>query len=151
MGLPENLGKRLKPGVPRPWLLAIAGVMWAAVGVMLWHLAWRWLKGLSVPVAAGIAAAGLVAGVVVYKFGFSKIVGKNIRRISDKPEKPCVFAFQAWKSYLLIAVMIALGVTMRHSAMPRGDLAFIYSTIGTALMFGSTGYALALKKILFPR
>ncbi|NQV34786.1 MAG: hypothetical protein HQ515_18985, partial [Phycisphaeraceae bacterium] len=35
---------RWKPGVPKHWLLLLAGLLWIGVGCMLNGLAWSWLK-----------------------------------------------------------------------------------------------------------
>ena len=51
-----------------------------------------------------------------------------------------MFSFQAWKSYLLVAFMIALGITLRHSALPRPILAGVYLAIGGALFLSSLRY-----------
>jgi hypothetical protein len=83
---------------------------------------------------------GFGGGVAVYRYGFSRIARKNIRRISTKPENVCLFAFQAWRSYLLILVMMVLGYTLRHSHTPRLILTVIYAAVGTGLALSSTLY-----------
>jgi uncharacterized membrane protein len=65
---------------------------------------------------------------------------KNIQRILLQPERVCFFAFQAWKSYILVAVMVLLGYTLRHSHLHRLILAMIYSGIGTGLTLSSALY-----------
>ena len=54
--------------------------------------------------------------------------------------KTCVFAFVPWKSYLIIVIMIAMGSTLRHSAIPKQYLAILYMGIGLALMLSSVRY-----------
>jgi hypothetical protein len=89
---------------------------------------------------------GVVLGILIANFGLSKIVRKNIRRISLLPEKPCIFAFQAWKNYLTISIMIGMGIFFRtHSFIPKPYLAIVYIAMGSALLFGSSAYYLELN------
>jgi len=132
--------KRFTPSVPRRWLWLLAGLMWSAVGILLCTMAGLWLYHVDGPRIVAGASAGFGSGVVIYKFGFSRIARKNINRIAQKPGRVCVFAFQAWQSYVLIALMITLGIILRHSSLPRAVLAHIYSAIGTALVLSSSLY-----------
>jgi uncharacterized membrane protein len=128
------------PSVSRDWLLLVAGAEWSIVGIALCIVAAHWLSGTPWP-AGGIGATiGFGFGFIVYKFGFSRIAGKNIDRIAQKPDKACFFAFQGWQSYLLILVMILLGYTLRHSHLPRMAVSIIYLVIGTALALSSSLY-----------
>ena len=83
---------------------------------------------------------GVGLGILAYRLGFSAIAQRNIRRIAQQPERVCFFAFQAWRSYLLILVMVILGITLRHSHLSRLLLAAIYLTIGTGLVLSSSLY-----------
>jgi len=137
----------LKPAVPRNWLIATAGLMWTAVGAFLCSLACHWLSALDSGRTILFGALGLFFAFVVYYFGFSKIAKKNIDRLFQFPEKICFFAFQAWKSYLIIAIMVAMGAFLRHSSIPKQYLAVIYSAIGGALILSSFHYYAHLLKI----
>jgi hypothetical protein len=130
----------LKPAVSKRWHLVIGGLMWSAVGLMLCRLAVHWLMGIGGGTAIWLGILGAAAAVTVYRFGFLKIARRNIDRVCEFSGKRCLFAFQAWKSYLIIVVMIALGVTLRHSALPRHLLALVYETIGGALFLSSLHY-----------
>ena len=133
--------QKFKPALPKCWLLLMAGVVWSAVGIGLNILAFKWLGQYSRTVAYSTALSGMVAGLLSGTLGFSRIVKKNIQRISGLPETPCAFAFQEVKSYFLIVFMIALGSFLRHSALvPRFILSFIYITIGLSLFVASLKY-----------
>jgi len=136
----QNILKKWSPAVARHWLLLIAGLLWSGVGIILCMMAGYWLSHLDWPAGGLSSAVGFGAGLVIFRFGFSKIARKNIQRILKKPDTLCLFAFQAWRSYLLIAVMVFLGHTMRHSHLPRLFLAVIYLAIGTALTLSSSLY-----------
>lgn len=129
--------KKLNPAVSKYWLMALAGLMWSAVGIMLFRLAYIWLKPFPWNRALPLGSVGLISAVAAYRYGFSKIALKNITRLCLLSDKTCVFAFQAWKSYLIIVFMVMLGITLRHSPFPRHLLAVIYTTIGGALFLSS--------------
>lgn len=140
--------KRIKPAVSKYLLVAIAGFMWSTVGVMLCSMAYFWLKEVALLTALPLGLFGIVLSLAVYRFGFSGIAKKNIDRICLLPEKGCVFAFQAWKSYLIIAVMITLGIILRQSSIPKHYLAIVYTTIGGALLMSSLHYYRKLWRLI---
>jgi len=129
--------EKLKPAVSKYWLMALAGLMWSVVGIMLCRMAYIWLWAVPGRWALSMGSLGLISALAAYRFGFSKIALKNIFRLCLLPDKTCIFAFQAWKGYLIIIIMISLGLTLRHSPIPRPYLAVIYTTIGGALLFSS--------------
>jgi hypothetical protein len=132
--------ERCKPTVARRFLLLIAGLLWSGVGILLCSMAGGWLLHTPWPTNMLGAGVGIASGILIYRYGFSRIALKNIERISRKPEQVCLFAFQAWRSYLLITVMMALGFILRHSGLPRYILAVIYSAVGSGLTLSSILY-----------
>jgi hypothetical protein len=136
----KTLFSRLKPAVPRDWLLLLAGVMWSGVGLMLCYVSYGWLSPVGWVLALPLAVIGIGLASAVWHFGFSKIAKKNICRIQRNPDRTCVFAFQAWKSYLIIAVMIILGIALRHTAIPKKYLSIVYTGIGGAMILSSIHY-----------
>jgi hypothetical protein len=63
-----------------------------------------------------------------------------LKRILPSDDKKCLFSFVSWKSYLIIAVMIAMGTILRRSAIPKQYLAILYIGIGLALILSSVRY-----------
>lgn len=131
-----------KPGVRKIWLHLTAGLMWLGAGIMLVGFASRWLKLVSISTLPLFVLAGIALGVGIHWFGFSKLAKKNIRRINSfAGERVCLLAFQEWKSYPLVAVMIALGIYLRiYSPIPKPILAIVYLGIGSGLFFSSLVY-----------
>ena len=132
--------KKYKPAVPKAVLLFLAGGLWFGVGCMLVLLAISWLREAAQINRFLFAGAGVVLALLIHHFGFLRIVDKNLGRILPADEKRCVFSFMPWKSYLLIPVMIALGILLRHSALPKHYLAILYIAIGLALLLSSVRY-----------
>lgn len=129
-----------RPAVRRHWLILAAGIVWLAVGVGLTTAACFWLYHSSWPLSLVLGAGSLVLGIVVYSFGFSRIVRKNLDRIGGKPDPVCIFAFQGRRSYFLILAMMLMGYTIRHLPVPKEIDAVIYFTMGSALTFGGSLY-----------
>lgn len=139
-GVKYSLLKKCRPAVLRFWLWLIAGLLWSGVGIVLCIMACYWLSLIVWPGKAIGVLLGFGGGFIVYRYGFSKIARKNIERIAVQPEKVCLFAFQAWRSYLLILFMVILGYTLRHSHISLLVLAVIYACVGTGLLLSSCLY-----------
>jgi len=131
---------RFNPTVDKKFLIILAGIVWSIVGVMLCRLAVHWLSETSRQNAIWLASAGVVLSLIIHHFMFLKLLYKNIDRILSKEDKVCVFAFQAWKSYLIILFMIFMGVTLRHSPIPKPYLSVIYIGFGGAMVLSSLVY-----------
>ncbi len=132
---------KYKPGVSRRWLLLLSGIVWSGTGILLNFFAYRWIPELTVFQFEIDVVAGIILGTIIAYFGFSLVAKKNIRRILDYSGRVCVFAFQEWKSYILIAVMMTMGIYMRTTGLiPKFLLAPVYIGIGLALFLTSFLY-----------
>lgn len=129
-------------GVRKRWLFLTAGILWFLVGVMLMSFASRWLKPVNISAMLLLIMAGLLLAAGIYSLGFSKLAKKNIHRINNyKEEKVCLFAFQTWSNYPLVAFMICLGIYLRmYSPLPKTILAILYLGIGGGLLSASLHY-----------
>jgi len=127
--------------VPKKYLLLVSGLMWSGVGLMLISLATRWLQDLQFQPHWLIIVLGIIPGILVALFGFTRIVHKNIQRIDEMGTRASVFAFQAWHSYVLIVIMMSMGIYVRQSGLiPMIFKTPGYYTIGTALSLSSIRY-----------
>jgi hypothetical protein len=129
-----------KPAVPNHLLLLLAGLVWIMVGTTLLLLAFSWLSNAQNTDMKLFAVTGVILALLVHHLGFLKIADHNLRRILLMNRKSCLFAFIPWKSYLVIAVMIAMGAILRHSTIPKHYLAVLYIGIGLALVLSSVRY-----------
>jgi hypothetical protein len=130
----------IKPGVRKQFLILLSGLMWIGVGILLLTYAAGWLihyegKGIFYYILAGFLAA-----LIIHHFGFLRLVDKNLGRIAPLEGKPCVFSFMSWKSYLIVAIMVTLGIMLRHSSIPKQYLSILYNGIGLALILSSIRY-----------
>jgi hypothetical protein len=132
--------EKFKPAVKKPILLLLSGLMWFGVGVMLNMFAVHWLIAYGNSFGFLFAGIGFIAALFIHHFGFLKLADKNLGRISYLKDKPCVFSFMSWRSYLIVVVMVTLGITLRHSSIPKQYLSVIYIGIGLALILSSIRY-----------
>ncbi len=130
----------IKPAVNKEVLLFLAGFMWFGVGTMLLLLSFLWLNAFQVSGSFMFGGIGVAVALVVHHFGFLKIVDKNLGRILPMEGTKCVFSFITWKSYIIVAVMIAMGTLLRHSPIPKSYLSMLYIGIGLALILSSLRY-----------
>ena len=142
MASKSNFLSRYNPAVGKVWLHLSAGLMWLGVGGMLISFASRWLRLVPAPTVILYITAGIVLAAGIYFLGFSRLAKKNICRIcSIAGERICLFAFQEWKSYPLVLIMIAAGIYLRiYSPIPKPMLAVLYLGIGGGLSSSSLHY-----------
>ena len=114
--------------------------MWIGVGVMLLSFAAGWLREGHPAHLYMLVAIGVLAALLIHHFGFLRVVDKNLDRIMPMEGKRCVFSFMSWKSYLLVGLMTAMGIGLRHSPIPKPYLAVLYVGIGLALVLSSIRY-----------
>ena len=138
--------EKYKPAVPRKVLYIFAGLLWTIAGIILCQFSLRWLIVVEWIPGIGFGLSGLFLAIFFYQKGFKSVVRKNLERLHSLPERPCLFAFAGWNSYLVIAAMMTMGMMLRHSAIPKLYLAVPYEAMGGALLIGSVQYYLSPKR-----
>lgn len=135
--IPQKWNQKFYPAVSKYLLLALAGLMWTGVGLLLISMSFTWLTHPMPDGALWLTLLGVTLALTANRLQFSHLAQKNISRILAYPSKACVFAFQTWKGYAIIAIMITGGILLRGSAIPKPYLAVVYLTIGGALLLAS--------------
>ena len=141
------IAPRLKPEVPKCWLFAVCGALWSAVGLLMCLTGIGWLAAESIIRVTALVLGGIACALIAFHWIFGGIARRNIQRLRQLPAKGCFFAFQAWKSYLIIAFMVAMGVTLRGSPIPKTMLSVVYIGIGGALLLASFFYYRHLARL----
>ena len=126
-----------KPAISKQYLLVISGIIWSIAGIILIERAYIWLSDFKAERLIIVALSGILLGLVFYFAGFIKLARKNIKRIISLPDQVCIFAFTAWKGYLIIAIMVTCGIILRQSSISKHYLAVFYVAMGIALIMGS--------------
>jgi hypothetical protein len=130
-----------KPAVPKRVLLFVAAMVWTFAGSMLLYKGFRMLDTTSTFLWLQLILT-LAGGIVFFWKMFSKISLKHTNRILNlKEAKPCLFAFFNLRSYLLMALMISMGITLRRTGwVAQGHLAFLYLTMSVPLLLSSVRF-----------
>jgi hypothetical protein len=136
----KDTKEKFKPGVEKHVLLLIAGLIWIAVGSVLLGFSYFWLRDAGNNIVLWTAGSGIIISLFVHHFGFLRVVDNNLGRILPMQGKRCVFSFMTWKSYILALVMVATGILLRLSLIPRTYLSVLYIGIGAALILSSIRY-----------
>ena len=117
-------------------LLGIAGLVWLAAGVNILRIG---VKAVFSVIGGGFGRTALMAvlaAAIFYAFHrmFSRIVVKHTARIRGYETKQPFWRFFDGKSWLLMAFMMTLGITLRRfGGLPEFFFAFFYTGLGTAL------------------
>ncbi len=138
--------ERWKPAAGvRAHLVAAAG-LWTMVGLGLAAAGLAWSFGTPLPWSLLLAAAGIGAGLVKGRYVIRRLAERNASRIIARGDGHCLGGFLSAKTWLLVVVMMASGMVLRRSAVPRPVLGVVYSAVGTALLAGSVILWRALRQ-----
>ena len=128
----------LKPTTTRRGLLFMAGMVWAMAGGILAYRGVSFIDEAALhPVV--LFLIGAAGGALFFGIMFRRISARHIYRIVHiSHEHPCLFSFLSWKSYLLMACMITLGVLLRSAAfIPREEIGTAYVMMAIPLLASS--------------
>ena len=139
---------KLTPSVDKKILVLLAGIMWCGVGIMLVSFAISWLSPYNIREQGLFYTAGFLAAMPIHHFGFLKIADKNLNRLLALTEKRSLFSFITVRSYFIILIMVCLGITLRHSSIPKRYLSILYNGIGLALFLSGIRYFRFFFKLL---
>ena len=140
--------QKFNPAVNKKFLIILSGITWFVVGIILCVRAVIWLSQPGAINGRWFALSGIILSMLIHHFGFLKLVDNNVERILSQKDKVCIFAFQAWKSYLIIAIMIGIGIALRHSSLPKPYLSVIYIGFGGAMILSSIKYFRVFLKLI---
>jgi hypothetical protein len=119
----------------------MAGIVWAFAGGMLAYRGVRFIDEASMhPVV--LFLLGALGGVFFFAFMFRKISARHILRILHiAHERPCLFSFLSWRSYIMMALMISFGVLLRSASfIPHEDLGTVYVMMAVPLLASSARF-----------
>ncbi len=129
-----NIVTMLNPRVPTRALYFVASLLWG-------YASWKLLRIghgtiASQPVRHNLYyIAGFILYFPFYYFIFFKINRKHTTRIMLKKNNlSCVFGFFDFKSYLIMALMISMGISAKKiPGVPQVPVAVLYISLGLSL------------------
>jgi len=126
----------------RKALIVLSGMVWLLAGIILFIRAIQMMDAWT-PIGMAIILLGLAIGALKSHFVLSKVARRNIDRVkamSPGKDKICLFAFQPPMSYLLIAIMMGAGITLRTFYPHSIYIVSLYFAIGAALLYSGIEY-----------
>lgn len=125
-------------------LVIVAGVVWAIAGLNIFKLgidaytSTAWQPSILAALLVGTIAVFTLFHLMV----FNKMVGKHVSRIRSYPDaKTNVFKFFDVKGYVIMAIMMGGGISLRMSGLvPSWFIAFFYTGIGLALVVAGVSF-----------
>jgi hypothetical protein len=126
--------------VPSKVLLLVAAAVWLAAGVSVCSVGVGAIHGWTVTVGVSFLVI-----YILFLVMFIRISSRHIRRIrSYADELTSLFKFFDTKTYIVMAVMIGLGFTVRLSGLvPDPAIAAFYSGLGLALITSAVYYTVS--------
>ncbi len=136
---PAETHRRALPSAGAKTQLLLAAGMWTIVGVMLPTMGIVWdLQGyrlLGLVFALPFLGVGLLKSKIL-----DRVSARTIAHIRSRDPAGFVLGFLPLTSWLLIALMIATGIVLRHvltGPHPRAWLGFVYIAVGSGLLMSS--------------
>ncbi len=114
----------------------IAGLVWLIAGINVTGI------GVHAYQLGNLSFINMVMSLVIFGLffylAFLKLTTKHTARVEaydELRERTCVFAFFDAKSYVMMVVMMALGISLRvFGVLPERAVAVFYTGLGSALM-----------------
>lgn len=133
-----SFAQRMKPRASARVQLVLAAAMWFVASLMLGVRGAIWLSANAwwLP----LLVLGTTIGVLKARFLLDRVARKAADRIIARGRSECAGGFLAWQSWVLIGSMMAGGIALRHTAVPRVDLGVLYTAVGVALLVASRIY-----------
>ncbi len=124
--------------VPKRYLLLVAGFAWTIAGGMLVGRGEAWLLrfGDHLLLRSGAALAG---GLAFFFLLFKRVSLRHVSRIrAIGVSRPSLFSFFDGKSYAMMFVMIAGGISLRAFKLVEPSLLYtFYACMGTPLLISA--------------
>lgn len=125
-------------------LFIIGGLLWTFAGVRVFTLGFSDLFN-SAQNPYSYLLLSVIVYLIFYNFIFSKMVSKHVKRIIEKArDKYCIFSFFDVKGYIIMAIMITGGITIRNLGIINPVyLGSFYLGLGGALATSGIMYFLS--------
>lgn len=122
----------MRYGVNRQFLMFMAGVVWILAGVNILCIGiMTWINISSFQLFRVCEA--IVVFLLFFNFVFKKLFYKHTRRIEQKKDKSCPFAFFDVKGWIIMAVMITVGILVRKfQLLPNTFISVFYVGLSSA-------------------
>ncbi len=124
--------------------LFIAPFIWTAVGTLLMVRGLGWI-GFSMTcwVLLGAVFVGTIKSLTI----LDRSAKKTLQRIMGLNDNTCIGAVYPWRTWLLVILMMASGITLRSLTEPGLFIGTVYFAVGWGLLLSSRhGWAQWLQR-----
>jgi len=125
---------KAKPGVPRSVHLFAAPFLWSVIGAWLMARGWGWLEPGR---GRLLFLAAILLGTLKSLLILDKVARRSLERIIHFQDNTCLGAVYSWKTWLLVLLMMAAGITLRSVTQPGPYIGTFYGAIGWSLCLSS--------------
>ena len=122
------------PAVKAKTRILLAALLWSGIGAMLL------IRGVLAFAGTGRdwwLAVAVLLGTIKSRLVLDRVVLKNMSRLRALNGQRCIGGVYSVKTWLLVAVMIALGSVLRASPLPVWLIGWVYVLVGWALFWSS--------------
>ena len=139
--MPNNFLQSLKPGVPKPVLIALGAALWGFAAYRILKMGFIFIERNALHHFVNYLIG--IAGFVPFFFlVFRKVSKRYVTRIKNLPqERPCMFAFFDLRGYIMMTFMITIGILVSHwKIIPELYKGTFFISLGLSLLASSIFY-----------
>jgi hypothetical protein len=131
----------LKPGVPKPVLIALGAALWGFAAYRILKMGFTLIEKYALHHILNYLV-GFAGFVPFFMLVFRKVSKRYITRIINLPQKrPCMFAFFDLRGYIMMSFMITLGILFSHwNVIPELYKGTFFISLGLSLLASSLFY-----------
>lgn len=132
--------RKFKPAASARAQLLAAGCVWTLVGSGLLAAGLYWSRSFPRPEFLLLIATAACLGLLKARIALARTARRITDRICRRGDGRCLGGFLSWRMWLFAASMILLGRVLRASPLPVPVIAFVYQTVGVALLIGAISF-----------
>jgi hypothetical protein len=133
----SDLLTRLKPATSRKVRMLLAAATWTAVGLVMIIVGTRWALRSDTGLPPILFVAAVAAGLAKAAFILRPAANRVVLRIRALGDDRCIGGFYSWRTWMLVALMIAAGALLRGTGVSLPLVGLLYLAIGVSLLTAS--------------
>jgi len=139
--MPSKITQILKPGVPKPVLIALGAAIWGFAAYRILKMGFIFIEKHALYHMLNYLI-GIAGFVPFFLLVFRKVSLRYITRIKTMTQKrPCMFAFFDLRGYIMMSFMISLGIMLNHwKLVPELYKGTFFISLGLSLLASSLFY-----------
>lgn len=133
--MPNNILRTLKPGVPKPVLIALGASLWGFAAYRILKLGFIFIEKHALHHFLNYLI-GIAGFIPFFYFVFKKVSKRYVTRIKNLPQhRPCMFAFFDVRGYIMMTFMITMGIMVSHwKIIPELYKGTFFISLGLSLL-----------------